>query len=53
MGRGKIECETKRDKEDFRLGGTQEEADSKVLPPLRRHKESKERESRTRKKKKR
>ena len=38
------------------MGGTQEEADSKVLPPLRRHKESmrksKERESRTRKKKK-
>ena len=38
------------------MGGTQEEANSKVLPPLRRHKESmcksKERESRTRKKKK-
>ena len=51
MGRGKTECETKREKGDFCLGGTQEEADSKVLPPLRRHKESmcksKERESHT------
>ena len=42
---------------DFHLGGTQDEGESKVLPPLRRHKEcmckSKERWSRTRKKKKR
>ena len=57
MGRGKIKCETKREKMDFHLGGTQEEGESKVLPPLRRHKESmcksKERGSRTRKKKKR
>ena len=53
MGRGKIERETR----DFRLGGMQEEGESKVLPPSRRHKESmcksKERGSRTRKKKKR
>jgi len=40
MGRGKIECKTKREKIDFRLGETQEEGESKVLPPLRRHKES-------------
>ena len=57
MGRGKIKRETKREKMDFHLGGTQEEGESKVLPPLRRHKESmcksKERGSRTRKKKKR
>ena len=57
MGRGKIECETKREKNDFCLGGMQEEGESKVLSPLRRHKESmcksKERGSRTRKKKKR
>ena len=36
MGRGKIECEMKREKRDFRLGGMQEEGDSKVLPPSRR-----------------
>ena len=36
MGKGKIECETKREKKDFRLGGTQEEGESKVLLPLRR-----------------
>ena len=57
MGRWKIECETKREKMDFRLGGMQEEGESKVLPPSRRHKESmyksKERGSRTRNKKKR
>ena len=57
MGRGKIKRETKREKMDFHLGGTQEEGESKVLPPLRRHKESmcksKERGSCTRKKKKR
>ena len=56
MGRGKIECETKR-KMDFRLEGTQKEGESQVLPPSRRNKESmcksKERGSRTRKKKKR
>ena len=55
MGRGKIEYETKREKMDFCLGGTQEEGESKVLPPSRRHKErvckSKERRSRTIKKK--
>ena len=42
---------------DSHLGGTQDEGESKVLPPSRRHKEcmckSKERGSRTRKKKKR
>ena len=57
MGRGKIKRETKREKMDFHLGGTQEERESKVLPPLRRHKESmcksKEKGSRTRNKKKR
>ena len=56
MGRGKIECETKR-KMDFRLEGTQKEGESQVLPPSRRNKESmcksKERGSCTRKKKKR
>ena len=44
------------ERRDFRLGGTQEERESKVLPPSRRHKESmcksKERESCARKKKK-
>ena len=53
MGRGKIERETR----DFRLGGMQEEGESKVLPLSRRHKEnmckSKERGSRTKNKKKR
>ena len=57
MGRGKIECETKREKNDFCLGGMQEEGESKVLPSSRRHKESmcksKERGRCTRKKKKR
>ena len=57
MGRGKIERETKREKMNFLLGGTQEEVESKVLLPSRRHKKSlcksKERGSRTRKKKKR
>ena len=57
MGRGKIERETKKEKMDFRLGGTQEEGESKVLLPFSRHKEimckSKERGSRTRNKKKR
>ena len=57
MKRGQIEHETKREKRDFCLEGTQEEGESKVLLPLRRHKESmcnsKERESRTIKKKKR
>ena len=56
MGRWKIECGTKREKMDFRLGGTQEEGESKVLPPSRRHKESmcksKESGSRTRIKRK-
>ena len=32
MGRGKIKRETKREKTDFRLGGIQEEGESKVLP---------------------
>ena len=54
MGRGKIELETKREKKDFHLGGTQEEGESKVLPPSGRHKEStcksKERGRRLRKK---
>ena len=36
MGRGKIECKTKREKMDFHLGGMQEEGDNKVLPPSRR-----------------
>ena len=36
MGRGKIKHETKREKMDFWLGGTQEKWESKVLPPLRR-----------------
>ena len=36
MGREKIERETKREKRDFRLGGMQEEIDSKVLLPSRR-----------------
>ena len=57
MERAKIKRETKKEKRDFRLGGMQEEGESKVLPPSRRHKESmcksKERGSRTRKKKKR
>ena len=57
MGRGKIKRETKREKMDFCLGGMQEERESKVLPPSRRHKESmcksKERGSHTRNKKKR
>ena len=35
MGKGKIERETKREKMDFRLGGTQEEGESKVLPHLK------------------
>ena len=39
MGRGKVEHETKREKSDFRLGRTQEERESKVLPPSRRHRE--------------
>ena len=38
MERGKIEHETKRGKMDFCLGGTQDEGESKVLPPSRRHK---------------
>ena len=33
MGRGKIERETKREKRDFCLEGTQEEGECKVLPP--------------------
>ena len=33
MGRGKVEHETKREKNDFRLGGTQEETESKVQLP--------------------
>ena len=57
MGKGKIKHETKKEKRDFCLGGIQEEGESKVLPPSRRHKESmcksKERGSRTKKKKKR
>ena len=57
MGRENTKCETKKGKMDFRLGGMQKEGESKVLPPLRRHKDSmcksKERGSRTRKKKKR
>ena len=40
MRRGKIEHKTKREKMDFLLGGTQEEGESKVLLPSRRHKES-------------
>ena len=36
MGRRKIERETKREINDFHLGGTQEEGESKVLPPSRR-----------------
>ena len=40
MGRGKIVRETKREKMDFRLGGMQEQGESKVLLPSRRHKES-------------
>ena len=36
MAREKIERETKREKIDFRLGGTQEEGECKVLPPSRR-----------------
>ena len=39
MGKGKIERKTKREKKDFRLGGTQEERESKVLLPSRRHRE--------------
>ena len=33
MERGKIKRETKKEKRDFRLGGMQEEGESKVLPP--------------------
>ena len=55
IGREKIERETKKEKIDFHLGGTQKEGEYKVLLPSRRHKESmckcKERGSRTRKKK--
>ena len=40
IGRGKIEHETKREKNYFHLGGTQEKGESKVLPPLRRYKKS-------------
>ena len=40
IGRGKIEHETKREKNYFHLGGTQEKRESKVLPPLRRYKKS-------------
>ena len=36
MERGKIERETKREKKDFCLGGTQEEGECKVLSPLGR-----------------
>ena len=36
MERRKIKREIKREKKDFRLGGTQEEGKSKVLPPSRR-----------------
>ena len=36
MGRGKIERETKREKNDFHLRGTQEEGESKILQPSRR-----------------
>ena len=36
MGRGKIERETKGEKINFRLGGTQKEGEYKVLPPSRR-----------------
>ena len=36
MGRGKIKRETKREKVDFCLGGTQEEGESKILLPSRR-----------------
>ena len=39
MRRGKIKREIKREKRDFHLGGMQEEGESKILPPLRRHKE--------------
>ena len=57
MERGKIEHETKREKNVFCLRGMQEEGESKVLSPSRRHKESmsksKERGSRIKKKKKR
>ena len=59
--RGKIEHETKREKNYFHLGGTQEKRESKVLPPLRRYKKNlckskerereRERESRLEKKK--
>ena len=35
MGKEKIECETKREKRDFRLGGRQGR-ESKVSPPSRR-----------------
>ena len=40
IGRGKIEHETKREKNYFHLGGTQEKGENKVLPPLRRYKKS-------------
>ena len=56
MERGKIKRETKKEKRDFRLVGMQEEGESKVCR-LREDTESmcksKERGSRTRKKKKR
>ena len=39
MGKGNIQRKTKREKRDFRLGGTQEERESKVLLPSRRHRE--------------
>ena len=61
IGRGKIEHETKREKNYFHLGGTQEKGESKILPPLRRYKKNlckskerereRERESRLEKKK--
>ena len=41
MGRGKVEHETKREKSDFRLGGTQEERESKVQLPRGSHLEKK------------
>ena len=60
MWGGKIECETKREREKkkgFSLGGNERGRREQGLPPSRRHKEimckSKERGSRTRKKKKR
>ena len=41
MGKRKIEHETKREKRDFRLGGTQEERESKVQLPRGSHLEKK------------